>query len=290
MIYSEGVYPVQGVRPLFTTIGTIFTPVFSDIIQKKLKSPVEVGVKDPELGWSRDTATLYYGKEEKEINLVLGKLRAPKNRKLRFCSGVHEAGHAIVMSYLTGEIPSAIIGVDSDKGGVTVTYNPEMTGEIDSKKDLENDVMISLAGYFAESAMFSNDRILLGSGNDLKNAWERLSDGVYRGGYIEPIPLSNLMTETSDGIPSGFSDKAYITTAYIQFQRLEDKTMEILRNNMDLLRKMGLVLGEKGKILGPEFLEMIKGNTEGTLTEERLIQAKEENSWEYYEKKLKEVV
>lgn len=289
LIYSEGVYPVQGVRPLFTTIGTIFTPVFSDIVQKKMKGTVEVGVKDPELGWSRDSVVLYYGKEEKQIDLVLGKLRAPKNRKLRFCSGVHEAGHAIVMSYLTGEIPSAIIGVDSDRGGVTITYNSEMMDEIDSKKDLDNDIMISLAGYYAETAMFSGDRVLLGSGSDIDSAWKKFSDGVYGCGYLEPVAISNWMSENNgSGVPSGFSDKGYITSAFIRFQRLEDKTIEIIKENMDLLRKVGLVLGEKGKIMGPEFEEMIKENTSGTLNEERLKEAKEENSWEYYEKTLRD--
>ena len=31
LLYSEGVYPVQGVRPVFTTIGTILTPILSKI-------------------------------------------------------------------------------------------------------------------------------------------------------------------------------------------------------------------------------------------------------------------
>ena len=196
LIYSEGVFPSQGVRPLFTTLGTIFTPIFSDIIQKGMKGKVEVGVKNPELGWARDKATIYYGKEEKEIDLVLGRLRCPKNRKLRFATAVHEAGHAVVMSYLTGVIPSAIIGVDSDRGGVTVTFNEEMADEIDSKRDLENDVMVDLAGYCAESVVFGSDsRILLGSGSDLDHAWDRFSRAVYNLGYLGPIALSNWTSE-----------------------------------------------------------------------------------------------
>lgn len=289
LIYSEGVFPSQGVRPLFTTLGTIFTPIFSDIIQKGMKGKVEVGVKNPELGWARDKATIYYGKEEKEIDLVLGKLRCPKNRKLRFATAVHEAGHAVVVSYLTGVIPSAIIGVDSDRGGVTVTFNEEMADEIDSKRDLENDVMIDLAGYCAESVVFGNDsRILLGSGSDLSNAWNRFSEAVYNLGYLGPISLSNWITEETRGIPSGYSDKAYITMAYMKFQELEKNTRKILSDNMDLLKQMGLRIGESGKMMGPEFEEMIKNNTSGTLNQERLNLAKKENSWDWYEEKLKE--
>ena len=69
---------------------------------------------------------------------------------------------------------------------------------------------------------------------------------------------------------------------------LQKVGIEIIKENMDLLRKVGLVLGEKGKIMGPEFEEMIKENTSGTLNEERLKKAKEENSWEYYEKTLRD--
>ncbi len=290
LIYSEGVCPVQGVRPLFTTIGTIFTPVFSDIIQKGLTGEIEVGVKDPELGWARDSVTLYYGKETKDLELELGKLRAPKNRKRRYSSSVHEAGHAVVMSYLTGEIPSAIISVDSDRGGITITQNSEMLNEIDSKKDLENDVMISLGGYTAEEIIFKDPgRILLGSGSDLEKAWDRWSVGIYKLGYFDPLSYSNWDTENNGcGIPGGSSDKIIRADIASEYEKIRDKVKVIISENRLLIEKVALRLGETGKMLGPEFESMILENKKGTLTKKRLEIAKEENNWTWYEKVLRE--
>ena len=75
--------------------------------------------------------------------------------------------------------------------------------------------------------------------------------------------------------------------AYIKFQELEKNTRKILSDNMDLLKQMGLRIGEYGKMMGPEFEEMIKNNTSGTLNQGRLEIAKKENSWDWYEEKLK---
>jgi cell division protease FtsH len=291
LIYSEGVFPSQGVRPLFTTIGTIFTPIFSDIIQKGMTGNIEVGVRNPEKGWAKDKATIYYGSEEKEISLTLGELRNPDNRKLKFAAAVHESGHAIVLSYLTGKIPDAIIGIDTDKGGVTVFFNDEMANEISCKKDLENDVMIDLAGYFAEEVVFGdNSRVMLGSGSDIRDAWDTISDGVYKLGYLEPVSLTNLTVETGMGIPSGVSDTlGYDKDIYQIYKNLEGRTIDILEKNIDLLKKMGLRIGKTGRMSGKEFEKMIEENAPyGTLTPNRLKEAKEENSWEWYEKKLME--
>ena len=58
LIYNESVYPVQGVRPTFTTIGTIFTPLLSNIvIQKDMDkniNKVEIKVMDSEKGYKQD--------------------------------------------------------------------------------------------------------------------------------------------------------------------------------------------------------------------------------------------
>lgn len=41
-MYSEGVFPVQGVRPVYTTIGTLLTPLLSDILINRIAEDKEV--------------------------------------------------------------------------------------------------------------------------------------------------------------------------------------------------------------------------------------------------------
>ena len=57
LLYSEGVYPVQGVRPIFTTIGTMFTPLFSEITLG-FSDGAKIYVKDPETGYKLDQKTI----------------------------------------------------------------------------------------------------------------------------------------------------------------------------------------------------------------------------------------
>lgn len=302
LLYSEGVYPVQGVRPVFTTIGTIFTPLLSDILIRKASEPTieeaEIKVVDPKSGYKKPTKELEinFGQDlkpdKREIKLTLGELRCPENRKTKFISAVHETGHAIMLSFLTGVIPTSIVAVSTDRGGFCTTYDPSKNGEIDSRLDVMNDVMISLGGYCAEELIYGDkpERILLGSGSDIENAWESLSEAVYKLGYFEPFMFVSRESETSGtGIPSGLDDKNMINQKIkTEFDLLKHHTTEILINNLDLLKKFALELGEKGSLGGDRFLDYIYERSQyNSLNSDRLEIAKEENSSDWYEKKLR---
>lgn len=303
LLYNEGVYPVQGVRPVFTTIGTIFTPLLSDIlIHKASNETIEyanINILDPESGYKtpKKEIEISYGPEIKpdhrELKLTLGELRCPSNRKTRFISAVHETGHAIMMSFLTGVIPTSIVAVSTDRGGFCTTYDPNKTGEIDSRADVRNDVMISLGGYCAEELVYGKDnpdRILLGSGSDIESAWESLSEAAYKLGYFDPYMFVSRESETSaTGIPGGLDDKTTIDLKIkTELDILKHQTTEILMNNLDLLRKFAIELGEKGSLSGDRFLDYIYERSQyNTLNSGRLDIAKEENSSEWYEKKLR---
>ena len=288
LIYSEGVFPTQGVRPLFTTIGTLFTPIFSDIISEKMSGDIIVDIKDPESGYNLDKKTIIYGEKEKEVLLELGKLRNPENRKLRYAISVHESGHAIIMAYLTGVLPSYIMSVDSDKGGFTVISNKNTIGETKSKRDIENDVKISLGGYYAEKVIFEDDgRILLGSENDIEKAWEGFSNAIYSLGFINPISYSNYESSNVNKIPMGFSDKEITKIGRDMFDRWCFEVETILTSNKPLILKMTKELSISGNMTESRFRELIMNNEgEGTLTEERLSVAKSLNDYDFYKQRV----
>lgn len=302
LLYSEGVYPVQGVRPVFTTIGTIFTPLLSDILIHKASDPTisqaTLDVVDPESGYKtpKKEIEITYGPEIKpdrrELKLTLGELRYPANRKTRFISAVHETGHAILMSYLTGSIPTSIVAVSTDRGGFCTTYDPSKADEIDSRLDVKNDVMIGLGGYCAEELVYGSkpDKILLGSGSDIENAWETLSEAVYKLGYFDPYMFVSRESESSGtGIPGGLDDRTTIDQKIkTELDLLRHQTTEILKSNLDLLREFALELGEKGSLGGERFLEYIRERGDkNTLNLERLETAKSECSCDWYEEKLR---
>jgi cell division protease FtsH len=307
LIYHEGVFPSQGIRPLFSTIGMFLTPYFSEIVMKKENSSnVYIGVKDYTSGFRCETVTIYLKFDDERTieyptTLQLGELRDVKNRKKRYAASVHEAGHAIVQAMVTGYAPSNIVSVSVDRGGFCDTYIKDQEGEIQSKHELECEITVGLAGYYAEKIIFGEDRpemILLGSSSDIEEVWEAFSTACYDEGYLFPYSFASRETETNRKFPSGFdSNKKLCTPAepesvesaeaimWNRFSRFIEATKKILKDEELLLKKLALQLGEFGYMTKETFLHYVRsyGNK---LTIESMEKTREEYSPDYYLNKL----
>ena len=309
LIYHEGVFPSQGIRPLFSTIGMFLTPYFSEIVMKRENSSsVSIGVKDYTSGFRCETVTIYLKFSDGRVieyptTLQLGELRDVKNRKKRYAASVHEAGHAIVQAMMTGYAPSNIVSVSVDRGGFCDTYIKEQEGEIQSKRELECEIMVGLAGYYAEKIIFGEDRpemILLGSSSDIEEVWEAFSEACYDGGYFFPYSFASKDTETNRKYPSGFDSNRKLyspvetksvepleTVMWDRFSKFIKDTVEILKDEELLLKKIALQLGELGYMTRDTFLNYIRsyGNK---LTIESMEKTRERYSSDYYFNKLTE--
>ena len=288
LLYSEGVYPVQGVRPIFTTVGTLLTPLFSDII---INFPgiteVNLNVKDPDAGYkvSEKTVLINSGGKviERTIALTLGALRKPESKKTRYINAVHETGHALVMAWTTGKLPMSIVAISSDSGGFCLTYDPDKTGEINTKRDIENEVMISMAGYLAEEIIFPDEGMrLMGSGSDIESAWNELVSAAYKGGFYDVLSFCNFETYGAQ-LPGGLVDTEIQEKMKETFNDLKERAREILEDNRHLLVKIALRLGEIGEMKEKEFLEYLQEDED---FKEQLEIARKENSPSYYKEIL----
>lgn len=309
LMYSEGVFPVQGVRPVYTTIGTLLTPLLSKIAIERTAEDKNVAIDlnnysdlNEKMFKIDKTELLITFLESgrkivEEIPLQLGELRNPERRLTRYINSVHEAGHAIVALYETGIYPINIVSVSIGDGGFCNTYNPKKEGEIDSRGDVDSEVRICLAGYEAEKLVYGDypEKCLMGSGSDISEAWNYFSDMAYKCGYFAPIAYSNYMAEqSSDGIPGGLSDNdSYVTHPYkpevygelqrmivTRFKELRRDTVIILQDEKKLLKEVSLYLGKNGSMGSKEFKEFVKkyGNN---LTEE-YIQGKQDLDKNWY--------
>ena len=288
LLYSEGVYPVQGVRPIFTTVGTILTPLFSDIvINFPDTKEISLGIKNPEEGYkvSEKTVLMTSGDKviERTVDLILGALRKPESKKTRYINAVHETGHALVMAWTTGKLPLSIVAISSESGGFCLTYDPDKTGEINCKRDIENSVMISMGGYLAEEVVYPDQGMrLMGSGSDIDEAWEEFSSAAYKGGYYSPFSFCNL--DTYNGVlPSGIRDDNLQNIIINSFQELKNATRKILVDNKHLLVEIALRLGKIGEMKENELYEYLKKDS---IFMKRLEEAKKQNSPEYYKEIL----
>lgn len=300
LLYSESVYPTQGVRPVLSSIDTLITPYLSKVVEHKGRSKsVCIGV----VGGVRDfrlpsvDIRLKFDKSEEVIveqKLELGKERCPENRKKRFICAVHEIGHAVMYSWCKGEVPDNIVSVSTDHGGFCSTYDRRFAGEIDCRRDVLDEVRISLGGYQAERVIYSNpDMWLLGSGSDIRSLWKELSGAVMDCGFDLPLPLSHRDVEQNGSISNGLDCKDVMVT---NKSTGDGRILELIKEGMDyvwsvlseekeLIKKAAIRLGEQGSMSGQEFSDFIRqyGNK---LTPDKMKEVYNERDPEYYFKEL----
>lgn len=300
LLYSESVYPTQGVRPVLSSIDTLITPYLSKVVEHKGRSKsvcigVVGGVRDFRL--PRVDIRLKFDKSEEVIveqKLELGKERCPENRKKRFICAVHEIGHAIMYSWCKGEVPDNIVSVSTDHGGFCNTYDRRFAGEIDCRRDVLDEVRISLGGYQAERVIYSNpDMWLLGSSSDIQSLWKELSSAVMDCGFDLPLPLSHRDVEQNGSISNGLDCKDVMVT---NKSTGDGRILELIKEGMDyvwsvlsdekeLIKKAAIRLGEQGSMSGQEFSDFIRqyGNK---LTPDKMKEVYNERDPEYYFKEL----
>lgn len=300
LLYSESVYPTQGVRPVLSSIDTLITPYLSKVVEHKGRSKsVSIGV----VGGVRDfrlpsvDIRLKFDKAEEVIveqKLELGKERCPENRKKRFICAVHEIGHAVMYSWCKGEVPDNIVSVSTDHGGFCSTYDRRFAGEIDCRRDVLDEVRVSLGGYQAERVIYSNpDMWLLGSSSDIQSLWRELSGAVMDCGFDLPLPLSHREVEQSGNISEGLDSKDVMVTnkSTGDGRILElikegmDYVWSVLSNEKELIKKAAIKLGEQGSMSGQEFSDFI-GQYGNKLTLDKMKEVYNERDPEYYLKEL----
>lgn len=300
LLYSESVYPTQGVRPVLSSIDTLITPYLSKVVEHKGRSKsvsisVVGDIRDFRL--PRVDIRLKFDKSEEVIveqKLELGKERCPENRKKRFICAVHEIGHAIMYSWCKGEVPDNIVSVSTDHGGFCSTYDRRFAGEIDCRRDVLDEVRISLGGYQAERVIYSNpDMWLLGSSSDIQSLWKELSGAVMDCGFDLPLPLSHRDVEQNGSISNGLDCKDVMVT---NKSTGDGRILELIKEGMDyvwsvlsdekeLIKKAAIKLGEQGSMSGQEFSDFIRqyGNK---LTPDKMKEVYGERDPEYYFKGL----
>lgn len=264
LLYSEGVYPSQGVRPVFTTIGTLCLPKLSKILSDS-DGPKEFAEFDMigDLRSPEVTVILRYDHGEKVIEipekLDLGKMRSSASCKKLAAHAIHEAGHAILMAYEKGRMPEMILAQSSSGGGYTYD-NLDDTDKISAmcKAEVDSELRICLAGNAAEHLMFEDRYCTIGCTSDWTDAWDMFSKAVYKGGFFGDF-WPWMSKGNPDGLPIGLDDseettkdpliskmKSYLVDQY-------NRTTRILTENKDLLLETAKYLVENRCMFADDF-------------------------------------
>lgn len=180
LIFTEGVYPTQGARPVLTTIHQIIKTKLSRIVSEVFL--YELTATTIKLRVIGEFINVQYLNEDKVIHAIqihqprtLGKLRESKKDDTQSIIAVHESGHAILSCVLEDTLPEAIYSVTTTGNFGGLTYSKPST-QFTSKKDIVNTLAVFFGGMAAEAEVFGAENITNGSNIDIKMATELATD------------------------------------------------------------------------------------------------------------------
>jgi SpoVK/Ycf46/Vps4 family AAA+-type ATPase len=251
LIYNNGVFPVQGVRPLFSTITEIVEVNLANIVFNCLMKDIKkVTVKYDEtkkiITANSDKESIY----EMKYSGKLDKIRNETNSDLVSMISVHEAGHGVAYSILFNLAPLQLKSkiTSTTIGGFTFPHfiNP-------SKDNLLNRIKVLLAGGLAEELIFGADKASTGRYSDrietTKLATEyMLADafGDYNGWYDR------------DNRSAMAPNQKQFDSIEEMISKLVQETNELLITNKDYLIALSKELDKLGSLEPPQIIEIAK--------------------------------
>jgi cell division protease FtsH len=164
IIYRNGVFPAQGVRP---AISTVFNVLGSNLPFFMYYALIN-DVNEFHIDYSeKQLFTLIAGNEyRKDVILEIDNIRNNKSIDEKILVIVHELGHALVYGLVFGTPPRQIITNSSGfANGFVINHS-----SIDNKTFIKNQIAIYLSGLVAEEIVFGEDFKSNGASTDISFA------------------------------------------------------------------------------------------------------------------------
>lgn len=252
VIYKNGVFPTQGVRPVLSTISSIFENSLPNFIYAALLKNI-------------DTFSLWYDNsnlvsildDEKviyHIPRVIEDLKEAKSNDEDAFVAVHEAGHAVVYALLNKLAPTQIT---CNTAGDDALGFIGLHKSVATKEGIRNNITATMAGRAAEIIVFGKKKTTTGAAGDIKSATANASGYFRKFGFGDSV--SHLSTPQADGgvhfnQTLGDSDKhieELVSNSLTQ-------AIELLQANAMYLRVIIKALFEKKSLTPDEFVEISK--------------------------------
>lgn len=197
LIYKEGVFPTQGARPVLSTISTLIessipsclTEIVSQYDQKPLLAPINIKMS---LDAKKSIAIFEMSDEndrilnEEKLLLSIETLRTPIYDEEHVMVAVHEAGHTICQIIESGELPTKVCAFSPNVN--SAGYMEKKQKECITKEMIYSYITIALGGWAAEKTIFGENKIGIGSANDISNASLEAADAIQNWGLGE-LPI-----------------------------------------------------------------------------------------------------
>ena len=262
LIYRNGVFPVQGVRPVFSSIIDILESNLSKFVfTAVMEGHDKIGI---DYDWDKQQLLATIGSEQQRIDYVgrIDKIRESNEADVVANISVHEAGHAVVYLVLTGMVPLQLKSkvASSYAGGFTFPHQIHTT-----KASLLDKVRVYLAGGLAEEIIFGDEHASVGRRDDRDRATEMVVEYVRHYGFTEQF-------QTVYNLQAGYllmnMDPTDETIERIMRDMVVD-TRRLLNEHRELLLELSRTLAKVGSLEAEEIREIAgRHGVQATVEEE----------------------
>jgi hypothetical protein len=257
LIYRNGVFPVQGVRPVFSSVTDILEAQLSQLFCDMLMNDMtHIHIKYESAG--KDSKIIASVGTESIQNQVIipyvgriDKIRQSNQAAAVANISVHEAGHAVAYMALMGVAPLQLKSkvASSYAAGFTFPHQIHMT-----KRSLLNMIKIYLAGGIAEEVIFGAYEASVGRIQDRIEATKMTLDYVRRYGFDDEFQANYSVDERGYGMEWRTTD----TDVEKMITRLVGETKELLNRHLELLRGLSIELALRGSMEASEVASVAK--------------------------------
>ena len=181
--------------------------------------------------------------------------RSGQREQDRKITAYHEAGHALAAILVSPENTVAKVSIiPSSRGVGGFCVNIPAEKMYNTKQELENQIMINIAGRCAEELTFGPENITTGASNDIEKATHIAKQYVSKYGMCKEIGMLDMNALASPG-----SDEGTVTKACKNMlNSLYQDTANLLRENQNKLEAIAKGLLEKETLSETDIKSIVK--------------------------------
>lgn len=240
LIYRNGVFPVQGVRPVFSSV----TDILETNLSKFLFEALNEGHESLDLDYDNVSQSISsrIGDKEMRIPFVgrIDKIRQGNIDDVVANVSVHEAGHAVAYVALFGLAPLQLKSKVASSYASGFTFPHEI---YETKESIVKKITVFLAGGIAEEIVFGEANATVGRLNDREQASMLAMDYIRRYGF-DPQYQANYSLEYAWAMDKFSTDKEVEKMV----SGLVADTRTLLNNHRDFLLTLARELHQRGSL------------------------------------------
>lgn len=264
LIYKNGVFPVQGVRPVFSAINDIVESNLTEFFYTCLTENLNYIKMSYDYSHKKIKAEIFSEQnifQQKQIEIpFIGRVDAIRQKSSEndaIITSVHEAGHALVyaLCFKLAPLQLKINLASFDSAGFTFPHIIDMNRKFSLYK-----LRVLLAGIVAEQVIFGHEHIGNGSGGDIEKATILASDMIrVFGQHDQPVTVVAPSNRTASKLDTNFN----ITNQKLEkiIENEVNITKQLLSQHKVILKELAQKLADTHEITPEQFQNiMLKHN------------------------------